>query len=58
MSHRQSHNFTRVIPETVSTAIAAVSVGMRVSMSQTVCCCQACSRSNPRPVWSSWRDLI
>jgi len=55
MSHRQSQDFTpsRVIPATVATAGAAATVCMCVSMAQGMCCCMACARSNPRPVWSS-----
>jgi hypothetical protein len=54
MSHRLSHNSipSRVIPATVATTAAAATVCMCVPMAQAMCCCMACARSNPRPVWS------
>jgi len=65
MSNRQSHNFTgsRVVPASVTTVTSVATGCVRVSMPQAACCscyccCANCSRSNPRPVWSSWRDLF
>lgn len=36
---------SRVIAATVGTAITAATAGVCVSMSQAMCCCEACARS-------------